>query len=318
VGEIWLAGPSVAQGYWGRRGESEQAFGARLADTGEGPYLRTGDLGFLHEGDLFITGRLKDLLVLHGRNLYPQDLERTAERSSADLQPGSGAAFAIEGGGQERLVIAYEAIPRRQPAPGAVGDAVRRAVADEHDADLYALVLLRPGGLPKTSSGKIQRGECRRRFLAGTLDAFGEWRPMGRSASCGLNRSALLGVPPRERQGWLEAHFRDTLARLLQVDASEIDRQQPLNTFGLSSLRTVELKHAVEESLSVVLPVTSFLQGASLAQLASEVLHELSGPPSLPEGEDVARLLWRLQQLTDDQVKRLLTGDEVWARGVLS
>jgi acyl-CoA synthetase (AMP-forming)/AMP-acid ligase II len=157
VGEVWLAGPSVAQGYWGRRDDSERAFGARLTDSSDGPYLRTGDLGFLHEGDLFITGRLKDLLVLHGRNLYPQDLEWTAERSFADLQPGAGAAFAIEGDGQERLVIAYEAIPRRRLDPEAVADAVRRAVANEHDADLYAFVLLRPGGLPKTSSGKIQR-----------------------------------------------------------------------------------------------------------------------------------------------------------------
>jgi acyl-CoA synthetase (AMP-forming)/AMP-acid ligase II/acyl carrier protein len=318
VGEIWLAGPSVAQGYWGRRDDSERSFGARLSDTGDGPYLRTGDLGFLHEGDLFITGRLKDLLVLHGRNLYPQDLERTAERCVADLQPGSGAAFGIEEGGQERLVIAYEAIPRRQLDPWAVGDAVRRAVVDEHDADLHAFVLLRPGGLPKTSSGKIQRGDCRRRFLAGTLDAFGEWRPTGRSAPCGLTRSALLGVPPRERQEWLEAHFRDALARLLRVDPSEIDPQRPLNTFGLSSLRTVELKNTLEESLSLALPVTSFLQAGSLAQLASEVHRELSWPPSRPEGEDVARLLRQLQQLSDDQVKRLLTAGEVCARGVLS
>src|SRR5262249_54305039 len=150
------------------------------------------------------------------------------------------------------------------------------------------------------------------------LDAFGEWRPTGRSASCGLTRSALLNVPPRERQRWLEAHFRDTIARLLQVDPSEIDRQQPLNTFGLSSLRTVELKNAREEGLSVALPVQRFLQGVSVAQLASEVLHELSGPPSRPEGEDVARLLWQLRQLSDEQVKRLLTGEEVEARGVLS
>ena len=115
-------------------------------------------------------------------------------------------------------------------------------------------------------------------------------------------------MAPRERRGRLEAHLRDTLARLLQIDASEVDRQRPLNTFGLSSLRTLELKNAVEESLAVALPVTSFLQGASLAQLASDVLRELSAPPSVSEGEDMSRLLWQLQQLSDDQVKTLLAG----------
>jgi acyl carrier protein len=108
------------------------------------------------------------------------------------------------------------------------------------------------------------------------------------------------------------------LAHLLEVDPSEIDRQRPLNTFGLSSLRTVELKNTLEESLGLVLPVTSFLQGVSLAELASEVLRELSGPPSIPEGDDVAMLLRQLQQLSDDQVRCLLTGGEVSARGALT
>src|SRR5262249_37036588 len=147
-----------------------------LADTGEGPFLRTGDLGLLHEGELFVTGRLKDLLILCGRNLYPQDLERTAERSYPDLNPGCGAAFSVEADGQERLVIAYEVIPRRQPDVGTVAEAVRRSVAEEHEAELYAFALLKLGAMPKTSSGKIQRQACRSAFLAGTLEAHGEWR----------------------------------------------------------------------------------------------------------------------------------------------
>ncbi|HEY1375409.1 MAG TPA: fatty acyl-AMP ligase, partial [Gemmataceae bacterium] len=161
IGEVWVAGPSVAKGYWGRPEESRQTFGARLADTGEGPYLRTGDLGFLQDGELYITGRLKDLIILRGRNLYPQDIEQTAEASHTALQPGAVAAFAVDEDGQERLVIAAEVIPRRQPELAAVADAVRRAVADEHEADLHAFVLLRPGGLPKTSSGKVRRRACR-------------------------------------------------------------------------------------------------------------------------------------------------------------
>jgi acyl-CoA synthetase (AMP-forming)/AMP-acid ligase II len=101
IGEVWIAGPSVARGYWDQPEESQQTFAAHLADTGDGPFLRTGDLGFLNEGELFITGRLKDLIILRGRNLYPQDLERTAERCHPDLNPGCGAAFSVDSDGQE-------------------------------------------------------------------------------------------------------------------------------------------------------------------------------------------------------------------------
>src|SRR6185369_13917361 len=103
VGEIWVSGPSVARGYWGRPSETEQTFGAHLAN-GEGPFLRTGDLGFFHDGQLFVTGRLKDLIVIRGRNLYPQDIELTVEQSHADLRSGAGAAFSVEAGDEERLV----------------------------------------------------------------------------------------------------------------------------------------------------------------------------------------------------------------------
>jgi acyl carrier protein len=116
----------------------------------------------------------------------------------------------------------------------------------------------------------------------------------------------------------LETHFRDALAGLLLVGPSEIDPQQPLNTLGLSSLATMELKNAVEESFAVALPVTSFLQGASVAQLASEIVRELSAPPPLPGSEEVSRLLWQLQRLSDDEVKTLLAGDDVQARSVLA
>jgi acyl-CoA synthetase (AMP-forming)/AMP-acid ligase II/acyl carrier protein len=318
VGEVWLNGPSVARGYWGRPEETEQTFRARLAEGDDGVFLRTGDLGFVHDGELFITGRLKDLIILRGRNLYPHDLERTAERSHPDLQPGAGAAFAVEEDGQESLVIAYEAIPRRQPDPAGVGEAVRRAVADEHDADLHTFVLLKPGGLPKTSSGKIQRSECRRQFLEGSLEAHGHWRAGGRSTCHGLTRQALLAAPPSQRETQLQAHFRNLLARVLEVDASAIDTEQPINTFGLSSLATVELKNAIEEDFGVALPVTRFLQGANLVQLASDVVRALTAPVPGAGAGDVAALVWQLQRLSDDQVKVLLAGDDVSARSALS
>jgi acyl-CoA synthetase (AMP-forming)/AMP-acid ligase II/acyl carrier protein len=312
VGEVWVAGPSVAKGYWDRPEESRETFAARLADTDEGPYLRTGDLGFLHDGELIITGRLKDLIILCGRNLYPHDLERTAERSHPDLQPGCGAAFSVEEGGRERLVIAYEMIPRRQPDVRTIAEAVRRAIVNEHEADLYAFVLLKPGGIPKTSSGKIQRRTTRSAFLAGTLEALGEWRAAGQSCGSGLTRSAVLALPAHERQGLLETYFRGQVARLLRLDPSAVDPRQPVNTLGLDSLMTVELKNALEVSLGVTLPVARLLQGASIAQLVSQVLHELSGPAAVPAPQDVGEPLHEIQQLSAVQVKRLLDTEQVF------
>jgi acyl carrier protein len=315
VGEIWVAGPSVAIGYWDKPEDSRQALEARLADTGEGPYLRTGDLGFLDEGELFITGRLKDLIILCGRNLYPQDLERTAERSHPDLQPGCGAAFSIDQDGQERLVIAYEAMPRRHPGVDQVAETVRQAVLSEHEAGLYAFVLLKPGGIPRTSSGKIQRHVCRRAFLAGMLDTFGQWRAAGWSSGGGLTRTAVLALPPHERQGWLETGFRNQLASLLRLDPAVVNLHQPLNTLGLDSLTTFELKNALEGRLGVTFTVSSFLQGASIAQLVSEVLQELSAPAGIPDSQSMSKLLHEIHQLSSDQVRKQLGADKVATGG---
>jgi acyl-CoA synthetase (AMP-forming)/AMP-acid ligase II/acyl carrier protein len=309
VGEVWVAGPSVAAGYWDRPDDSLRTFGARLADSGEGPFLRTGDLGFLHDGELFITGRLKDLLILRGRNLYPQDLERTTERSHPDLNPGCGAAFSVEADGQERLVIAYEVVPRRQADVAAVAEAVRRAVAEEHEAELHAFVLLKLGGMPRTSSGKVQRQACRSAFLAGTLEAHGEWRAAGRPSGGGLSRAAVLAVPVQQRQAVLETHFREQLAGVLRLDPAAVDPHQPVNALGLDSLTTLELKNALWDSLGVSLSVTNLLRGASLSTLASEVLTELSQHAPIPPS--MSSLLLHVQQLSDDQVKALLDADRV-------
>jgi acyl-CoA synthetase (AMP-forming)/AMP-acid ligase II/acyl carrier protein len=311
IGEIWIAGPSIARGYWDQPEASRQTFAARLADSGEGPFLRTGDLGFQHDGELFITGRLKDLIILCGRNLYPQDLERTAERSHPDLNPACGAAFSIESDGEERLVIAYELIPRREPDVRAIGEAVRRAVAEEHEAELHAFVLLKLGVMPKTSSGKIQRHACRNAFLAGTLEAHGEWRATGEPCGGGLTRSAVLGVPPHERHTLLETHFRDQVARVLSLDPATIDPHQPVNTLGLDSLTTLELKNALWESLGVSLPVTRILRGASISTMAAQVLTEISQHAPISLGQSMSSLLQQVQQLSDDQVKALLEADRV-------
>ncbi|HEX9188202.1 MAG TPA: fatty acyl-AMP ligase, partial [Vicinamibacteria bacterium] len=175
VGEVWVSGPGLATGYWDNPGETERTFGARLAGSGEGPFLRTGDLGFVKDGELFVTGRIKDVIIIRGRNHYPQDVELTVERSHPALRPGHGAAFSVEVGGEERLVVVQEVERshlRRVVAEDVAAD-VREAVAEAHELQLHALVLARPGSVPRTSSGKVRRRACRAQFLEGTLAAIG-------------------------------------------------------------------------------------------------------------------------------------------------
>jgi acyl carrier protein len=202
-------------------------------------------------------------------------------------------------------------IPRRQPDVRAVAEAVRRAVAEEHEAELHAFVLLKLGSMPKTSSGKVQRRACRSAFLAGMLDAYGEWRANGRPSGGGLTRATVLAVPPPQRQALLEALFRDQVARVLRLDPAAVDPHQPVNTLGLDSLTTLELKNALEANLEVSLPVTRFLKGASIYGLASQVLTELLLHPSALNPQHMNSLLQHVQQLSDGQVNELLDPDRL-------
>jgi acyl-CoA synthetase (AMP-forming)/AMP-acid ligase II len=177
VGEIWISGPSVASGYWNQPEETDRVFQARLFDVDDRVFLRTGDLGFMSDGELFVTGRLKDLIIIDGRNHYPHDIERTAEAADPVLRPGACAAFSVDAEDGERLVIAAEVQRRELKRHGETGDdtvrAIRRAVAESHGVDVHAVRLLSPGSIPKTSSGKLRRLACRDAFLAGTLDIVG-------------------------------------------------------------------------------------------------------------------------------------------------
>jgi acyl-CoA synthetase (AMP-forming)/AMP-acid ligase II len=174
VGEIWVAGPSVAQGYWNRPEETRQTFQAYVQETNEGPFLRTGDLGFIQNGELFVTGRLKDMIVIRGRNYYPQDIERLVQESHPSLEEGRGVAFSVDRLGEERLVIAQEIkyTHRRSLDVAEVTGNIREAVAQQFGIDILAVVLLKSGGVQRTSSGKIQRRTCRADFLANRLDLF--------------------------------------------------------------------------------------------------------------------------------------------------
>jgi acyl-CoA synthetase (AMP-forming)/AMP-acid ligase II len=170
VGEIWVRGPSVACGYWNRPAETEETFRGRLADTDAKPFLRTGDLGFVWDGELFVTGRLKDVIIVRGRNHYPQDIEATVQAAHPDLRPGCGAAFEVTRDRQARLVVVQEVDRRCREADAMklVGD-IRQAVAERHELQVYDVVLLEYGSILKTSSGKVRRSSCRSGYENGEL-----------------------------------------------------------------------------------------------------------------------------------------------------
>jgi acyl-CoA synthetase (AMP-forming)/AMP-acid ligase II len=170
IGEIWVSGPSVARGYWNEPEATAATFGGRLPDGGN--YLRTGDLGFLRDGELFVTGRLKDTIIIAGRNLYPHDLELTVERSHPAIRPGNCVAFSIDVGGEERLVIVAAVDTRGDDLdPAQITKAVRKAVAEGHAVRTHDVAVV-PRGIPKTTSGKLQRRACRADYLAGRYEAL--------------------------------------------------------------------------------------------------------------------------------------------------
>ncbi|MCL2304597.1 MAG: aminotransferase class I/II-fold pyridoxal phosphate-dependent enzyme [Planctomycetaceae bacterium] len=175
VGEIWVKGPSMAQGYWKAPEATETTFRARLSDTGEGPFMRTGDLGFLDGEELFVTGRIKDMIIIRGVNIYPQDIEETVWKSDPHLRVHCGAAFMIEDGMAERLVIVQEVERRFKGDMTPLFEAVRTSIATEHEFPVDAIVFVKTGSIPKTSSGKIQRHACRKGFLEGTLSHLDSW-----------------------------------------------------------------------------------------------------------------------------------------------
>ncbi|MDZ8264154.1 non-ribosomal peptide synthetase [Nostoc sp. ChiQUE01b] len=286
VGEIWVSGFSVGKGYWNRTEETEQTFHAYLKDTkvseagrSPGPFLRTGDLGFLDNGELFITGRAKDLIIIRGRNLYPQDIELTAEHSHPSLRSGANAAFTLEVNNEERLVVVQELEFRAKPNLAEVVSAIRQAVTDEHEVQVYGVLLIKPGSIPKTSSGKIQRRATRAQFQNGELNVVEsdilKISDIARNETQ-LQRSELLALSPRECQPILESYLIELLARVLSIATDDINPQEPLSTLGLDSLKVFELKNRIEVDLEVEVSVADFFEGMSTLTLATKILAQLT------------------------------------------
>jgi acyl-CoA synthetase (AMP-forming)/AMP-acid ligase II/acyl carrier protein len=298
VGEIWLRGPSVSPGYWGRPDENSETFEARLADSGAGPFLRTGDLGFLYGGDLFVTGRRKELMIIRGRNYYPQDIELTVQQTSSALLPGSGAAFSVasEAWDEERLVVVQEVdrSHRNGDLDGLIRR-IRRAITEEHEIDVHEVVLITQASLSRTTSGKVQRNVCRQRYLNDEL------RALARSAKSNGSLSGVDGARKRKAGSpvaWerltemlgtgrplrgpevdrLTDEIEQVLLRWLHerlgVPAGELDRDRPFAEYGVDSVAAVELGCELERVLEVELPSVVAWQYPTPAAMARHLALE--------------------------------------------
>jgi len=316
VGEVWARGPSVAAGYWNREEETASTFYAYLADSAVGPFLRTGDLGFVSSGELFIVGRLKDLIIIRGRNLYPHDIERTAEAAHVSLRPGGAVAFSIEAG-EEELVLVLEADHRStQDEYSEVVGLIRQAITEEHEVHPRAIVLVKAGTVPKTSSGKLQRGVAREMFSASKFEALYEWRGETRATESGVTLNIDPDVPVTAATHDIEMIVRFMCSQLgsrLGLEAPSIDTGRPLTRYGMDSLMAVELTHAVETQLGVMLPMSSFLEGLSIRELAAQAKELLDQPNTLlapfthvPPGQETLTLsygqqaLWFIHRMTPE------------------
>lgn len=257
VGEIWGSGPSVAVGYWNNQEATAETFQAVLADTNEGPYLRTGDLGYSSNGELFVTGRLKDLIIIRGRNYYPQDIEQTVESAHPALRPGCTAAFAIEVDGEEKLVVIQEVTRHavRNVNTDEVFDAIRTSVAQAHELQVYAVELLKPSRIPKTSSGKIQRHASKTGYLEGSLETIGQWTTDLVSHQTVYVETGKLATLDRRNSEHIQQWVVTTLAQKANVASEAIDLNKPFIDYGLDSVAAVELVQELNDWFDGIIEV---------------------------------------------------------------
>jgi acyl transferase domain-containing protein/acyl-CoA synthetase (AMP-forming)/AMP-acid ligase II/acyl carrier protein len=264
VGEIWLSGDHIAKGYWNNASKTAEVFNATLPTRGATKFLRTGDLGFVRSGQLFVTGRLKDVIIAFGRNHYPQDIEATVAGNSA-IRPGNTVAFALARDGAEGIGIVAE-IERKHLRDdlGRLADSISAAVWEEHEVSVFQIVFLRPAALPKTSSGKLRRLHTRDLMLAGELRELFRWQGWGERRDQpspdrpgGDLRQRLLSMPGGDRdRALLDLVYRETAVVLGRSSQAGLDPDRPLRETGLDSLRAADLRGRLAAATQLRLPAT--------------------------------------------------------------
>ncbi|MGY2290044.1 non-ribosomal peptide synthetase [Pseudomonas sp. SDO528_S397] len=282
VGELWASGPSIAHGYWRNPEATAKTFVQHQGRT----WLRTGDLGFIRDGEVFITGRLKDLLIVRGHNLYPQDIEQTIEREVEVVRKGRVAAFAVDDNGLDGIGIAAEisrSVQKILP-PEALIKAIRQAVAEAYQEAPSVVVLLNPGGLPKTSSGKVQRSACRTRHAEGSLDSYAQFPSTQARADEAVLTSAL--------QQQIAAIWREHL------QVAEVAADDHFFLLGGNSISATQVVARLRETLGLELNLRLLFEAPTLAAFAARIaqLQQDGGTAqgaihALPRGEDVPQSL---------------------------
>lgn len=287
IGEIWLRGKSIALGYWNQPEATAATFQAKIADNGETPFLRTGDFGFVQDGSIFITGRLKDLIVVHGRKHYPQDIEATVEKSHSRLLSRGAAAFGVEVGGsdaEEKLVLVCEINLEGAEAAQAIFNAVRHQVAAGHDLETYAIALVAPGSLPRTPSQKLQRQRCRELWQSGKLEPLAAWHL--NSDRGAAEEPAFSAKAPEKGDSLLAFLITQRLtgyfARRLGITPEQVDINQSFAFFGLVSLEAVNLISELQTWLNRPLSPTLTWEYPNIAALANFIAGFASQPEPLP------------------------------------
>lgn len=267
IGEIWVKGENVAQGYFQNAEKTEETFHAHL-DGGEGPFMRTGDLGFLHQGQLYITGRIKDLIKVRGRGIYPQDIEKTVEGLASDfpeLRFNGCAAFSIQGESNEEIVLIAEVAPRRNPNydAQALVNQILATLNSEMEISLRSLVLIKTS-IPKTSSGKKMRHACRKTYLknfeTGDMKVIHRWDLEAGSAGEKVTSKAVApsSVPSQTTgidfsQDELIKMLREWIAEDSKIDMEKVFPDTPFSEFGMDSLSVVTLVDYLERRLGKTL-----------------------------------------------------------------
>lgn len=254
VGEIWIQGNNVAKGYWKRPEETEYTFNAYL-ETGEGSFLRSGDLGFMIDGHLFVTGRIKDLIIIRGRNLYPQDIEREIEKGREkhkEIRPGCNAVFSVEIDEMESLVVFQEVDETKAKNifnPDEIIETIVETIAKEFEVRVNTVVLIRPGSLPKTSSGKVMRLACKKAFLTGLKDdaiqVVKQWTSSRKAPE--IKVPELRGVISKEK---IENWIKEWLSGELNIETDNIETDKPFTFYGVDSATSVTLVKALEDFLN--------------------------------------------------------------------
>jgi len=308
IGEIWVRSQSVADGYWENPEVTEQVFGGQLIDDDQ-RYLRTGDLGFLCGGELYVTGRLKDLIIIRGQNHYPEDIERTVLGSSDALVDCLGASFSVRDDSGESLIVVQE-VPRgfSEQDSTALLNSIRLATASEHDLIAKAIVLIRFASMPRTSSGKVQRGQCRQEFLDGSLKVIQSWQATTKlDPSLFPDLTELIKSKDARHavQKRIERVLLNWLIRQVGGERNSIDADRPFAECGIDSLMAVEMSGQLEQWLEVRLsPVIAWSHpnAKELSEyLTNQILEDGDEPDDTSE-PSIEMLLAEIEAMDDSSV----------------